>query len=247
MNTVNEAWGLAWSLLLQGDAVLWRTVGLSLQVSGLACMAGALIGLPLGAWLALGQFRGQGIVVGVLNTMLALPSVVVGLAVYLLLSRAGPLGSWGLLFTPGAMVVAQTVLVLPLIAALSRRLVLQAWAEGGSELQAWGARGLPLVGLLLWHERLALATLLLTAFGRAVSEVGAVMIVGGNIDGVTRVMTTTIALETSKGNLALALALGLVLLLVVGALQSMAALLAHQAQRLGAAPEALAAGASRAA
>ncbi len=234
MNSLGDAFALAATLVFSGDAALWRTVALSLQVSGAACVAGALIGLPLGSWLALSRFPGHAVVVGVLNTLLALPSVVVGLGVYLLLSRAGPLGSWGLLFTPGAMVIAQTLLVLPLVAALARRLVMQSWAQGANELHAWGARGLPLLGLLLWHERLALATLVLTAFGRAVSEVGAVMIVGGNIDGVTRVMTTTIALETSKGNLALALALGLVLLAVVGLLQAVAAGLAQQARRLGA-------------
>jgi len=145
-----------------------------------------------------------------------LPSVVVGLVVYLLLSRAGPLGSWGLLFTPTAMVIAQSILVVPLFAALTRRLVQDGLADGGDQLRSLGAGPLLTAGLLLLHERRALLTIGLTAFGRAVAEVGAVMIVGGNINGVTRVMTTAIALETSKGDLALALALGAVLLGVVG-------------------------------
>jgi tungstate transport system permease protein len=151
-----------------------------------------------------------------LNTLLALPSVVVGLGVYLLLSRAGPLGSWGLLFTPTAMVIAQSILVVPLIAALSRRLVLDAMELGGDQLRSLGASPMQAAALMLLHARGGVATLLLTAFGRAIAEVGAVMIVGGNIEGVTRVMTTAIALETSKGDLPLALALGVVLLGVVG-------------------------------
>jgi ABC-type tungstate transport system substrate-binding protein len=158
--------------------------------------------------LAVARFRGQAVVVGALNTLLALPSVVVGLIVYLLLSRSGPLGSWGILFTPTAMVIAQSILVVPLIAALSRHVVVDARREGGDQLQAMGAGPLLAAVLLLVHERLAVLTVLLTAFGRAVAEVGAVMIVGGNIDGITRVMTTAIALETSKGDLPLALALG---------------------------------------
>jgi ABC-type tungstate transport system substrate-binding protein len=151
-----------------------------------------------------------------LNTLLALPSVVVGLLVYLLLSRAGPLGPLGILFTPTAMVIAQSILVVPLIAALSRRLVLDALRDGGDQLHSMGATPLQAGAILLLHERFAVLTILLTAFGRAIAEVGAVMIVGGNIDGVTRVMTTAIALETSKGDLPLALALGIVLLGVVG-------------------------------
>jgi ABC-type tungstate transport system substrate-binding protein len=151
-----------------------------------------------------------------MNTLLALPSVVVGLVVYLLLSRSGPLGSMGILFTPTAMVIAQSILVVPLIAALSRRLVLNALRDGGDQLRSMGAGPLGSAALMLLHERFGVLTIGLTAFGRAVAEVGAVMIVGGNIDGVTRVMTTAIALETSKGDLPLALALGVVLLAVVG-------------------------------
>jgi tungstate transport system permease protein len=181
-------------------------------------------GLALGAWLAVARFPGQPVLVLIINTLLAMPSVVLGLMVYLLLSRAGPLGSWGILFTPTAMVVAQSLLVIPLVAALTRRMIQMANREGGDQLKSLGAGAVLSALLLLVHERLAVLTLLLTAFGRAVSEVGAVMIVGGNIEGVTRVMTTAIALETSKGDLPLALALGLVLLGVVGCLNLLVAL-----------------------
>ena len=215
MNAFSDSLGLAAQLITHADGALWRIVGLSLRVSATACAFGALGGLLLGAWLAVARFRGHALLVGALNTLLALPSVVVGLIVYLLLSRSGPLGSWGILFTPTAMVIAQSILVMPLIAALSRQLVVDALREGGDQLQAMGAGPLLTAMLLLVHERLAVLTVLLTAFGRAVAEVGAVMIVGGNIDGVTRVMTSAIALETSKGDLPLALALGMVLVGVV--------------------------------
>ncbi|MEK8053141.1 ABC transporter permease [Ideonella sp. DXS22W] len=218
MGSMAESVQLALALIAAGDAALWQVVGLSLRVSATAVALGAGLGLLLGAWLAVARFPGHALLVGLLNTLLALPSVVVGLVVYLLLSRSGPLGSWGILFTPAAMVVAQTVLVVPLIAALARQLVVDALREGGDELQAMGAGRLLSAALLLLHARRAVATVLLTAFGRAIAEVGAVMIVGGNIQGVTRVMTTAIALETSKGDLPLALALGLVLLGVVGLL-----------------------------
>jgi ABC-type tungstate transport system substrate-binding protein len=218
MSTVADSVVLATQLITQADPALWHIVGLSLRVSATACLVGALIGLALGTWLAAVRFPGEQGLVWLLNTLLALPSVVVGLAVYLLLSRAGPLGSWGILFTPAAMVMAQSILVVPLIAALTRRLVLDALLEGGDQLRSLGASSLQAGALMLLHERFAVLTILLTAFGRAIAEVGAVMIVGGNIDGVTRVMTTAIALETSKGDLALALALGLVLLSVVGAI-----------------------------
>lgn len=218
---------LAAQLIFSGHAELWQVVGLSLRVSGTACLIGSALGLLCGAALAVWRFPGHGAVVLLLNTLLAMPSVVVGLLVYLLLSRAGPLGSLGILFTPSAMVVAQSLLVVPLVAALSRRVVLMAAREGGDELTSLGAGPLLRAGLLLLHERLAVLTLVLTAFGRAIAEVGAVMIVGGNIQGVTRVMTTTIALETSKGDLALALALGVVLLLVVGLLNGLVVLLSR--------------------
>jgi len=224
-----ESLVLAWALVAHADAELLRVVGLSLRVSGSACGLGAMVGLALGGWLAVARFPGHAAVVWALNTLLALPSVVVGLLVYLLLSRAGPLGSLGILFTPTAMVIAQSILVVPLIAALSRQVVADALREGGDQLQAMGAGPLLAAALLLVHERRAVLTVLLTAFGRAVAEVGAVMIVGGNIDGVTRVMTTAIALETSKGDLPLALALGLVLLGVV-ALVNLAVALAQPRQ-----------------
>lgn len=216
MNTMTDSLALAWQLISRADHELVHITALSLQVSATACAVGAVIGLMLGAWLAVARFPGHALVVWLVNTLLALPAVVVGLVVYLLLSRSGPLGEWGILFTPKAMVVAQSVLVTPLIAALSRRLVLSALDDGGNQLRSLGARPFTVSLLMLLHDRMGVATVLLTAFARAIAEVGAVMIVGGNIAGVTRVMTTTIALETSKGDLALALALGFVLLAVVG-------------------------------
>jgi len=218
----------ALALLWNFDASLGRVVALSLYVSGAACAIASVVGMALGALLAVARFPGRRVVVAVLNSLLALPSVVVGLVVYLLLSRAGPLGSLGILFTPTAMIVAQTLLVLPVVAALTRQLIADAWHGNGEQLRSMGARHVTAAGLLLLHERLALVTVLLTAFGRAISEVGAVMIVGGNIDGVTRVMTTTIALETSKGDLPLALGLGLVLLGVVGLLNALIAIVQRQ-------------------
>mgnify|MGYP000940129205 CR=1 FL=1 len=218
MSTIADSLTLALGLISSADRELLGIVGLSLRVSGTACLIGAAAGLAIGAWIAVARFPGQRAVVLLLNTLLAMPSVVVGLLVYLLLSRAGPLGSLGILFTPAAMVVAQTILVVPLVAALSRRLVLNALRDGGDQLASLGASPMLRAALLLVHERVAVLTLLLTAFGRAIAEVGAVMVVGGNIAGVTRVMTTSIALETSKGDLPLALALGIVLLAVVGLL-----------------------------
>lgn len=229
MNTLSDSLWLALQLITQADAELLRIVGLSLRVSLAACLVGAAMGLLLGAWLAVARFPGLRLVVWALNTLLALPSVVVGLVVYLMLSRAGPLGAWGLLFTPTAMVIAQSILVVPLMAALSRRLVLEALSEGGDQLQSLGAGPWTLALLMLLHQRQGVLTVLLTGFGRAVSEVGAVMIVGGNIQGVTRVMTTAIALETSKGDLPLALALGVVLLAVVGLVNAVISLVQGQA------------------
>ena len=224
---MTDSFGLALSLIVRADPELLRILALSLRVSGTACLLGAGVGLLLGAWLAAVRFPGQAAAVWALNTLLALPSVVVGLLVYLLLSRVGPLGSWGILFTPTAMVIAQSILVVPLIAALTRRLVLDALSDGGDQLRSLGAGPVQCAVLMLLHQRRAVLTILLTAFGRAIAEVGAVMIVGGNIDGVTRVMTTAIALETSKGDLPLALALGLVLLGVVAALNLAATALAR--------------------
>ena len=224
MSAVADSIAKAFRLIVGGDPELVRTVALSFAVSGTACLIAAVFGLLAGAWLAVASFPGRRLVLLGLDTLLALPSVVAGLVVYLMLSRSGPLGSWGILFTPPAMVIAQTILVVPVVAALARQLVVDALRDGGDQLRSMGAR--PLLGavLMLLHERWAVVTLLLIAFGRAVSEVGAVMIVGGNIDGVTRVMTTAIALETSKGDLPLALALGIVLLAVVALLNVVIAL-----------------------
>jgi tungstate transport system permease protein len=225
VNTFTESLAQAWQLLSSGDSGLWRVVLLSLRVSGSATLVAAVLGTLLGAWLAVARFPGHRSVVVGLNTLLALPSVVVGLVVYLMLSRSGPLGSWGILFTPAAMVIAQTILTVPIVAALTRQLVADAWRGNGEQLRSMGAGPATAAGLLLVHERWSLVTVLLTAFGRAISEVGAVMVVGGNILGVTRVMTTSIALETSKGDLPLALGLGVVLLAVVFVLNAVIAVM----------------------
>ena len=224
MNDFAQSAQTAIGLIVHADAALLHTVLLSLGVSGAACLLASGFGLVAGAWLAVARFPGHRTLVMLINTLLALPSVVVGLAVYLLLSRSGPLGAWGILFTPGAMVIAQTILVFPVVAALSRQLVGDSLRDGGDQLRSMGAGPLTCALLMLVHDRWAVVTLLLTAFGRAIAEVGAVMIVGGNIAGSTRVMTTAIALETSKGDLPLALALGLVLLAVVGAINALIAL-----------------------
>jgi tungstate transport system permease protein len=209
-------------LLLSGDPALYRIIALSLTVGLLATAFAALIGLPLGALIALTRFRGRQGTIVVLNALMGLPPVVVGLAVYLLLSRSGPLGSWGLLFTPPAMVIAQTVLVTPIIAALARQTIEDLWIEYREELAAMNVGPLGRVATLLWDARFSLVTALLAGFGRAAAEVGAVIIVGGNIDGFTRTMTTAIALETSKGDLPLAIGLGLVLILIVMAVNALA-------------------------
>ncbi|MFD0669779.1 ABC transporter permease [Ramlibacter sp. MAHUQ-53] len=223
MNGFTQSAAAAWALLAQGDAALWSVVGRSLAVSGLACALASTLGLALGAWLGVARFGGRSAVLAVLNTLLAVPSVVVGLVVYLLLSRSGPLGHLGWLFSLKAMVIAQAILVLPVAMALTRQVVEDAERLHGEQLASLGA-GPWLRGLLLaWDERYALLTVLIACFGRAISEVGAVMVVGGNIDGFTRVMTTAIALETSKGDLPLALALGAVLLSVVLALNALIA------------------------
>ena len=225
MNAFGDGLAMAARLIVDADPVLLRTVRLSFTVSGSACLLAAALGLAAGAWLAATRFPGRRALLWALDTLLALPSVVVGLAVYLMLSRSGPLGAWGILFTPTAMVIAQTILVLPVIVALSHQVVAGALRDGGQQLRSLGAGPFLCALLMLLHERWAVLTLLLVAFGRAVAEVGAVMIVGGNIDGVTRVMTTTIALETSKGDLPLALALGIVLLAVVALLNGLIALI----------------------
>ena len=215
MNTFTESAATALHLVTSLDPVLTAIVGRSLGVSATACALACGFGLALGAWLGVARFAGRDAVLTVLNTLLALPSVVVGLIVYLLLSRSGPFGSLSWLFSFKAMVLAQAILVLPMVTALTRQAVEDAERAHGEQLQSLGAAPFMRSLLLAWDERYALLTVLIAAFGRAVSEVGAVMIVGGNIDGFTRVMTTAIALETSKGDLPLALGLGFVLLAVV--------------------------------
>jgi tungstate transport system permease protein len=205
----------ALQLLLTGDPALLAIVRLSLIVSLSAVVFGGLIGVPFGAAVALTRFPGREAVIVILNALMGLPPVVVGLAIYLLLSRSGPLGSWGLLFTPQAMIVAQTVLIAPIIAALTRQTVEDLWSEYREELAAMDVGPLGRIATLIWDSRFSLVTALLAGFGRAAAEVGAVLIVGGNIDGFTRTMTTAIALETSKGDLPLAIGLGLVLIAIV--------------------------------
>ena len=231
MHTFAESLRSAVSLIASGDPTLGAIVLLSLQVSLTAVLCATLLGLPLGAAIAVGRFPGRRAFIVLLNALMGLPPVVVGLVVYLLLSRAGPLGALGLLFTPPAMVIAQTILILPIIAALCRQSVEDAWREYEEQLRSLGARGVGAALTVLWDIRFSLVTAVLAGLGRASAEVGAVMIVGGNIDGVTRVMTTTIALETSKGDLPLALGLGIVLIAIVLALNAAAYLVKEAAQR----------------
>ena len=212
----------ALQLVLTGDPALLAIVRLSLIVSLSAVVIAALIGIPFGAALALIRFPGRQAVIVVLNALMGLPPVVVGLAVFLALSRAGPLGSWGLLFTPKAMVIAQTVLVAPIIAALTRQTIEDLWLEYRDELTAMNIGPVGRVATLIWDARFSLVTALLAGFGRAAAEVGAIIIVGGNIDGFTRTMTTAIALETSKGDLPLAVGLGIVLIAIVIAVNALA-------------------------
>lgn len=205
----------AWQLIVSGDAALYGIVGLSLAVSVSAVAVAAAVGLPLGAILALTRFPGRNAVIILLNAFMGLPPVVVGLTVYLLLSRSGPLGQLGILFTPTAMVVAQAILIIPIIGALTRQTVEDLWVEYRDELSAMNVGPAGRMATLLWDARFSLLTALLAGLGRAAAEVGAVMIVGGNIEGFTRTMTTAIALETSKGNLPLAMGLGTVLVTLV--------------------------------
>ena len=209
-------------LVLTGDPALLAIVRLSLIVSLSAVILAALIGVPFGALLALVRFPGREAVIVVLNALMGLPPVVVGLAVYLTLSRSGPLGSWGLLFTPEAMVIAQTVLVAPIIAALTRQTIEDLWIEYRDELTAMNIGAAGRIATLIVDARFSLVTALLAGFGRAAAEVGAIIIVGGNIDGFTRTMTTAIALETSKGDLPLAIGLGMVLIAIVIAVNTLA-------------------------
>jgi tungstate transport system permease protein len=232
MNDLQAAVTQAIGLVAAGDPALAQIVLLSLRVSLTAVLLAALVGLPLGALLAVARFPGRGAVVAMLNALMGLPPVVAGLLIYLLLSRAGPLGSLGLLFTPTAMVIAQAVLVAPILAALTRQVMEGLWEEYAEQLRSFGAGPARAVPTLLWDGRFALLTVLLAGFGRASAEVGAVMIVGGNIEGFTRVMTTAIALETSKGDLPLALALGLVLMTIVLAVNALAQGLRERGLRL---------------
>jgi tungstate transport system permease protein len=212
----------ALDLVLTGDPALFAIVKLSLLVSLSAVTLAALIGVPFGALVALSQFRGRGVVIVVLNALMGLPPVVVGLVVYLLLSRSGPLGSFGILFTPQAMVAAQTILVTPIIAALARQTIEDLWVEYRDELAALNVGPARRIMTLIWDARFSLLTTLLAGFGRAAAEVGAIIIVGGNIEGFTRTMTTAIALETSKGDLPLAVGLGLVLIVIVVVINALA-------------------------
>ncbi len=231
MSTLSTSVLTALQLITDFDPALLAIVGRSLAVSAAACLLASGVGLVLGAWLGVARFAGREVVLTGLNTLLALPSVVVGLLVYLLLSRSGPLGYLGWLFSFKAMVLAQALLVLPVVTALTRQAVEDAERAHGEQLRSLGASPLLRSLLLAWDERYALLTVLIASFGRAISEVGAVMIVGGNIDGFTRVMTTAIALETSKGDLPLALALGLILLGVVLLLNALIAIVRHWRER----------------
>jgi tungstate transport system permease protein len=211
MQDFGEAFALAFSLIVEADPDLVEIVLLSLRVSLTAVVLACAIGLPLGAALGVTRFPGRGLLLVVLNALMGLPPVVVGLLIYLMLSNAGPLGVLDLLYTPTAMIIAQTVLVTPIVAALARQTIEDLHSEYDEQLRSLGVDRLRAVPTLLWDGRYSLLTVALAGFGRAIAEVGAVIIVGGNINHVTRVMTTTIALETSKGNLALALALGVIL------------------------------------
>src|SRR5262245_45366225 len=215
MGTILHAIREAAGLVLTLDPKLVEIVILSIKVSLTAVALATVLALPLGAMIAVGKFPGRQSIIVVLNALMGLPPVVVGLLVYLLLSRAGPLGTMGLLFTPSAMVIAQTILILPIIAAIARQAIEDAWREYQEQLRSLGAGGWTAALTLVWDTRFSLLTAVLAGVGRAAAEVGAVMIVGGNIDGVTRVMTTTIALETSKGDLPLALGLGIVLVMLI--------------------------------
>jgi tungstate transport system permease protein len=231
LNDLGAAFAEAWKLLGGLDPGLLGIVALSLKVSLIAVAIATVIGLPLGALVAVERFPGRRTVIVLLNALMGPPPVVVGLLVYLMLSRAGPLGSFGILFTPAAMVIAQTVLIAPIVAALARQTLEDAWREYEEQLRSLGAARHTAAITLIWDTRFSLVTIVLAGFGRAAAEVGAVMIVGGNIDGVTRVMTTAIALETSKGDLPLALGLGIVLIGLVVLLNAAASLVRDMAAR----------------
>ena len=214
MESFSEAFSSALQLILTADKTLWGIVALSLQVSLTAVFFAALIGIPLGALLAIKSFWGRPVIIVVINALMGLPPVVVGLCVYLILSKAGPLGILGLLYTPTAMIIAQTLLIAPIVAALSITILKTLYEEYKDQFASFRLNQFQVLKTLLWEARFMLLTALLAGFGRAIAEVGAVMIVGGNINQYTRVMTTSIALETSKGNLSLALALGAILIIL---------------------------------
>jgi len=227
-----DSLAMAFRLILEGDAGLWAIVLLSLKVSLSAVLLAALIGMPIGALLAVGRFPGRGLLVVSINALMGLPPVVVGLVVYLMLSASGPFGVFQLLYTPTAMIIAQLVLVTPIIVALTRQMVEELHSEYAEYLRSLGVSPFAAIPTLLWDGRAALVTAFLAGFGRAIAEVGAVMIVGGNINHVTRVMTTTIALETSKGDLALALALGVLLICLAFAVNAAISLAGRAEWRL---------------
>jgi tungstate transport system permease protein len=231
MGDIGSAFAEAARLIVAADSTLYGIVLLSLEVSLTAVVVATAIGLPLGAAIAIRRFPGRQVLLVTLNALMGLPPVVVGLVVYLLLSRAGPLGALGLLFTPLAMVVAQAILVTPIIAGLSRQVLEDAWREYEEQLRSLGATPSTAAATLVWDTRYSLVTVVLAGFGRAAAEVGAVMIVGGNIDGVTRVMTTAISLETSKGDLPLALGLGIILVAVVFVINAAAQIIKSAAIR----------------
>jgi len=231
MQDFGAAFRLAFSLVLAGDPDLYEIVGLSLRVTLSAVVIASLVGFPIGAALAVVRFPGRGFIVVLLNALMGLPPVVVGLLVYLLLSNAGPLGFLRLLYTPGAMIVAQSILVTPIIAALARQVIEDLDVEYREQFRSLGVSRRQAMLALLWDGRLSLVTVALAGFGRAIAEVGAVIIVGGNIAHVTRLMTTAIALETSKGDLALALGLGLVLISLAIGINAVAMLLRGTAAR----------------
>ncbi|GGK45090.1 ABC transporter permease [Salinarimonas ramus] len=231
---MSAPFGTAFDLIVSGDPALYEIIGLSLRVTLSAVAIAALLGLPLGAALALARFPGRGAVIVLFNALMGLPPVVAGLLIYLLLSRSGPLGDLALLFTPAAMIVAQTVLILPIVVSLTRSVTEDLWAEYEEQLKSLGATRLRAVPTLLWDGRVSLLTGVLAGFGRASAEVGAVLIVGGNIAGYTRTMTTAITLETSRGNLGLAVALGLILMALTLTLNALAWSLGQwQRERIG--------------
>jgi tungstate transport system permease protein len=230
---LGAAFATAFRLIVQLDRELVEIVALSLRVSLLALALASLLGLPFGAWVGVTRFPGRRILVILMNALMGLPPVVAGLLVYLVLSRSGPLGAWGLLFTPTAMVIAQTVLITPIVAALTRQLMEDYWEEYEEELRSLGSSPLRAVRTLLYEGRYSLFTIVLAGYGRAIAEVGAVIIVGGNIAHVTRVMTTAIALETNRGDLPLALGLGILLVGLSVLVNATAQLVQEMARRVG--------------